>query len=82
MITEVVFGDWILPLAAGGVVFWCGVHAAEVLREEVFAVEIVVVERLLVVWIGRWRAEVAPPVAELDMLGTDVSFPFILGSKG
>jgi hypothetical protein len=68
-------------LVARGVVFGRGVHAAEMLCEEVFAVEVVVVEGLLVVGIGRWGAEVAAPVAEFDVLGADVPLPLVLGGE-
>ena len=59
----------------------CGMHATEVLSEEVFAVEVVVVDCVLAVWVGGGCAEIAAPVSELDVLGADVSLPFILGRE-
>lgn len=40
---EIGFGDGVLLGGLGGLVFGGGVHAAEMLGEEVFAVEVVVV---------------------------------------
>lgn len=53
------------------------VHAAQVLREEVLAVEVVVD---WVLWVP-WQAHVAAPETELDVLSADVPFPFILRRK-
>ena len=60
----------------------CGVHAAKVLCEEVFAVEIIVVQRQSIVRVRSRRAEIAAPIAEFNMLGTDMTFPFVLRREG
>ena len=52
-----------------------GVHAAKVLGEEVFAVEVVGS-------IGRVVALVAAPEAHAEVLGHGVAFPFVLGVEG
>ena len=57
-------------------------HSAEMLCEEIFAVEVVVIKSLLVVWVDGGGAEVAAPVAELDVLRADVALPFVLGGEG
>jgi len=61
-----------------GLVFGCGMHATQVLSEEIFAVEVVVVDCMLVVWVDGGGAEIAAPVGELDMLSADVSLPLVL----
>jgi hypothetical protein len=58
------------------------VHAAQMLCEKVFAVEVVVIKYLVVFGVCGWRAEIAAPVAELDVLGANVALPFVLGGKG
>lgn len=89
-------------LEAGGKGVLCGpgsrlggrVHTAEVLREEVFAVEVVGGElrRLVPVFglaVGRrgrgWtrdaRADVAAVDARTEVLRRDVAFPFVLGAE-
>lgn len=57
-------------------------HAAQMLREEVFAVEVIVVEHPIVFGVCGWRAKIAAPVAQFDVLGADVALPFILGGEG
>jgi hypothetical protein len=52
------------------------------LCEKVFAVEVVVIKYLVVFGVCGWRAEIAAPVAELDVLGANVALPFVLGGKG
>lgn len=64
-----------------GLFFGCGMHATEVLSEEVFAVEVVVVDCVLVVWVGGGCAEIAAPVGKLDVLSADVSLPLVLGRE-
>jgi hypothetical protein len=53
-------------------------HATQVLREEVLAIEVVVD------WVLRvgWRAHIAAPEAKFDVLRAHVPFPLILGGKG
>jgi hypothetical protein len=75
---DVVFIDGVLFMRArGGVVEGRGVHAAEVLGEEVFAVEIIVIDCLFIVGVDGGDAEIAAPEPELDVLGADVALPFI-----
>lgn len=54
------------------------VHTAKMLCEQIFTVEVIVVEGAIVVGIGCWRAKIATPVAKLDVLGADVSLPLVL----
>ena len=61
-----------------GLVFGCSMHATEVLSEEILAIEVVVVDRALIVWVDGGSAEIAAPVGELNMLSADVSLPLIL----
>ena len=62
MILDVVFAHWVLlHVASTGAL--CGVHAAEMLGEKVFAVEVVVIEHRGIVRIGGGCAEVAAPEA-------------------
>lgn len=49
--------------------------------EEIFAVEIVVVDDIIVVGVYGRGTEITAPESELYVLGADVSFPFILGSE-
>lgn len=49
-------------------VFGLGVHAPEVLAEEVHAIEVVVVEGGLVFGVGRGGANVAAPEGDFDVL--------------
>ena len=53
-------------------------HAAEVLPEEVLAVEVVVVNRLTVMGVDGCRAKVAAPETLLNVLCTDMSLPLVL----
>ena len=53
-------------------------HAAEVLSEEVLAVEVVVINRLTVVGVDGCRAKVAAPEALLNVLCTDMPLPLVL----
>ena len=81
MLGEVVFADGVLLGRVRGFVLWSGVHAAKMLGEEVFAVEVVVVQSVVVVWVYcRWT-QVTAPEAELDVLRTDVSLPLVLGTE-
>ena len=77
---DVVFIHGVLFLRPGrGAIRGRGVHATEMLSEQVLAIEVVVIDCMLVVRIDGSGAEVAAPEAELDVLSADVSFPFILG---
>lgn len=80
VLCQVVFGDWVLfvIVIARRHFFGCGVHASKMLCEEVFAVEVIVVEGLVVAGVGRWLAKIAAPVAKLNVLGADVPLPFVL----
>jgi hypothetical protein len=49
------------------------------LREEILTIEIVVVECLIVVRVGRGWAKIAAPEAKLDVLCADVPLPLVLG---
>lgn len=57
-------------------------HAAQVLCEKILAIEVVVVDGLIVIGISGWWADIASPEAELDVLGVDVPLPFVLGGEG
>jgi hypothetical protein len=59
-----------------------GVHAAQVLCEQVFSVEFVVVEHVVVVGVCSREAEIAAPEAEFDVLSADVAFPLVFGGEG
>lgn len=50
------------------------VHAAEMLCEEIFAIEVIVDNVVRVCW---WT-HVTSPEAELDVLGANMTLPFIL----
>ena len=50
------------------------VHAAQVLCEEILAIEVVVDDFVRVCW---WT-HVASPEAELDVLGAYMTLPFVL----
>lgn len=76
---KIIFSDREFFRRARVIFLWRGMHAAKVLREEIFAVEVVVVESLIVIWVCRGWAEIAAPVAELDMLRADVPLPLVLG---
>jgi hypothetical protein len=79
VVGDIVFVDRVLLLIArGGVIWGRSVHAAEMLGEEVFSVEVVVVDGVLIVRVDGGDTEVATPKAELDVLGADMSLPFIL----
>src|SRR5690349_21770145 len=71
VLSNVFFGDGAVFVIASGLVSRRGVHAAEVLGEEVFAVEVVVVKGLVVVRVSSRRTKIAAPEAELDVLGSD-----------
>ena len=59
------------------------VHATQVLREEVFAVEVVVVGGRRIVGVGGGCAEVAAPEAKFDVLSANVPLPLVLrGESG
>lgn len=79
---DVVFIHGVLLLRARSGVIGRGVHAPEMLGEEIFAVEVVVVDCMFVVGVDGSDAEVAAPEAELDVLRADVSLPFVLGGEG
>jgi hypothetical protein len=80
---DVVFCNRVLLLGArGGVARRRGVHAAKMLSEEIFAVEVVVVDGVFVIRIDRCGTKVAAPETKLDVLGADVSLPLILGREG
>lgn len=57
-------------------------HAAEVLRKEVFAIEVVVVDGVFIIRIDGGGAQIAAPEAKLDMLRRHVALPLILGGEG
>jgi hypothetical protein len=57
-------------------------HAPKVLRKEVLAVEVVVVDGVFVVRVDGGDAKIAAPEAELDVLGADVALPLVLGGEG
>jgi hypothetical protein len=52
------------------------------LCKKVLAVEVVVVEGVLVVRVDGSGAEVAAPEAKLDVLGADMALPLVLGGEG
>jgi hypothetical protein len=56
-------------------------HATKVLCEQILAVEVVVVEYGGIVRVSRRLAQIAAPITKFDVLGADVTFPFVLGSK-
>jgi len=58
------------------------VHAAQMLSEQILAVEIVIIYSCGVVAIDRSRAQITAPESQSDMLSADMSLPFILGGKG
>jgi len=55
-----------------------GVHATQMLREEVFAVEVVMVDAAVVMRVYRCGTQVAAPEAKFNVLSADVSLPLIL----
>ena len=57
-------------------------HAAQVLGEQIFAVEIVEIYSCGVVAIDRSRAQITAPESQPDVLSADMSLPFILRGKG
>jgi hypothetical protein len=77
---KVLLGDWVCIFIARSMVFGSGVHATKMLREEVFAVEVVWAKGSIACIVRGW-AEIAAPEAELDVLGVDVPLPFIFGGK-
>jgi hypothetical protein len=53
-------------------------HAAEVLREKILAVEVVVVYGSIISRVCSSRTEVASPVTQLDMLSSNMPLPLVL----
>ena len=81
MFCQVVFVDWVFFARVSGIELGRCVHTTKVLREQVFAVEVVEVDSLVILCVDGWRTKIATPVAELDVLGADVSLPFVLGNE-
>lgn len=77
VLSNVVLIDWVfLHVASTGAVG--GVHAAKVLCEKVFAVEVIVVVAGWIVGVGGRCAEIAAPETKLDVLRADMALPLIL----
>ena len=57
-------------------------HAAQMLSEQILAVEIVEIYSCGVVVIDCSRAQITAPESQSDMLSADMSLPFILRGKG
>lgn len=78
---EIVFIHNVLLLGAGRVALGCCMHTAKMLREKILAIEVVVVDTLIIVRVGRRWTQITAPVTELDMLGAHMSLPLVLGCK-
>lgn len=83
MLGKIVLADRIFAvIVAAGLVGRWGVHASEMLREEIFAVEVVIVECRAVGAVVGSGTQIAAPEPEPDVLGAHVPLPLVLGCKG
>jgi hypothetical protein len=80
VIADILLSDGVL-LGVTSARALCSMHATKVLCKQILAVEVIVVEYGGIVRVSRRLAQVAAPITKFDVLGADVTFPFVLRSK-
>ena len=78
---NVFFVNGVSSLVPGRLSLGRRVHTAKMLGKKVFAIEVIVVNCLVIIGVGGCSAKIAAPEAEFNVLGAHMPFPLVLGLK-